>query len=166
MGSARRRRVGRVLSSVVAGVMLCACSSGDGVTTVEPSSAQLSAMSGYFLEHFAGDRLGISSTAGVGCATESLGTRPHTGNQTIVYSLVFCGQCPIPGGPGGWTPVAFFLQGRTVTTARAAEAQVDPGFTEDVQDIFPRQLWRAAEEQQVPDGSAFSSQAAKRAGCR
>jgi hypothetical protein len=158
-------RIGLMVVVLLAGLTLTACVglSSDGVTSVDPSSAQLTAMGSYFLDHFAG-AMG-NGPPHEGCVTYSMGTQPETNHRLIAYTQVICAHCPLNGGFGGITPAVFVLHGESVLSAKADTEPGDPMFANVISRIFPPSLQSAANEAQVPNANALSQWASKLGGC-
>ena len=136
----------------------------DWASSPKPSSAQLESMSSYFKDHAARAFFRYEEGgAHVGCATYSLGTEKR-GSLLFVYSTVLCSQCPTSVGLSGEFPVAFHLRGNHVVY-EGADIYDGPKSTQDLQRLFPRALWTAAEEQQIPNVMTLVDESEKRGGC-
>ncbi len=135
----------------------------DGLTPAEPSPLQLAAMGDWYQRHQAPeDFLGVPGR--FGCVVYLMATRQLSGGESMAYTQVMCEQCP-PSDLGGATPVAFHLDGAKVTWAGAADAPGDPMFFDEIERYFPRQLWNAANAQQIPDVELYVTTAYKVARC-
>ncbi len=135
----------------------------DGLTPAQPSPLQLAAIGEWYQRHYAPeDFLGVPGR--FGCVVYSMATRQLSGGKSMAYTQVMCEQCP-PSDLGGETPVAFHLDGAKVTWAGAADAPGDPMFFNEIKRYFPRQLWNAANAQQIPDVELYVTAAYQVARC-
>ena len=136
---------------------------------MKPTSAQLVAMSTYFLGHFASGYGG--TTRHTGCITYSMGTHSESGGRMIAYTQLVCVSCPMTTGTGETvpfeertTPVVFRLRGSAVTSAQADTESGNPMFGNVITEIFPASL-RTSAADQVPHVTALMQIAAARGGC-
>ena len=145
---------------VAVGFLSYSIASGTGggwVTSAQPSKNQLVAMSDYFIQHEG--RLGFGSTRDVGCITYSMGTHRERANHLIAYTTVLCQQCPADGNLSALTPVVFYLDGQVVVRERADMQPGDPYWSNVIFKIFPKSLWGAAIDQQIPHVDAITKRA-------
>jgi hypothetical protein len=162
MGGLRRRlRLSATFALVFAGLCATGCSgSNDGVTSTQPSDAQLTAMSTYFIDHFAGP---MNSSVHEGCVAYSIGTRPESGGQVISYAQIICEQCPERSAEE--VPAVFVLHGESVISGKADTEPGDPMFADQINRMFPPSLQSAAKEQQMPNAQTLTGRAAALGGC-
>ena len=135
------------------------------LSVVPPSPVRLAAMAQWYERHGASGAFDGSS-APFGCAVYPMATGQLGSGRSVAYTQVFCEQCP-PSHLSGLTPVAFRLHGAVVESAGVAVGAGGPGFLEKVKRYFPRQLWSAATDQQIPalDMDLLEADAFQVAGC-
>ncbi len=154
-----------VAALILVGLCMAACSGNDGVSATKPSTAQLNAMSTYFVGHFAMSFDFDPSRAG--CVTSPIGTHPESEGRLIAYTLVACRECPVnkAAASGAITPAVFVLHDQAVTKADADTQPGDPMFANEIKRMFPQSLQSAAEASEVPHLSAVFQRAAALGGC-
>lgn len=170
MAALHRIGVALVAVVVVAGIGGCSSSGSqiaytEGLSRAEPSQAQLAAMVTAFKQKYGlEDLTGVPHPPALGCAATPMATRRETGGFLDAYADVFCETCRAVVYSGA-TPAAFRLHGTSVVSVSAPTAIDSPTFDKQVQTIFPRQLWRAADSEAVPGLSSLRSAALMNAGC-
>lgn len=144
----------------LASVLLGACGGGRGANQAASLTARITAI----LDRYEAQMSDIA--AHIGCVVYLMRTQPESDGRLAAYTQVVCQQCPISRTSTGWImPWAFVLHGQTVVQTRAANDQGDPGFYNQIKEIFPKSLWTEASEQQIPNVESLTRRAAKIGDC-
>lgn len=130
----------------VAAVTLLATATACGSTTsfhstATVSSAQLAAM---IREIESGGGPHDNGT-NVGCAIDVLGA-VRGATEITAYTISLCEDCPIPNGSSSARPTVFQLMGDQVVSAKGTDAISDPSFQNEVDQLFPVGLRKAASD--------------------
>ena len=126
----------------------------------KPSPIQLRAMGAWYQRNYAPEFF-AGFPGRFGCGVYSIATRQLPAGQSMAYTEVVCEQCS--SLLGGETPAVFHLDGAEVLGVQADQAQGDPGFFDEIEQYFPRQLWDEAEGENIP--KLYVAAAYHAAGC-
>lgn len=134
-------------------------------STFGPSRGMLTSMAADFEKKY-GPRFlaGVNHPPKLGCAAEGMDQWGTDTSDSVVYAEVFCQTCP-PVVYAGATPAAFVVSGSTVSDIDAPTATDKPTLDEQVQAIFPQDLWDVAESSKIANLDQLRASARLAAGC-